>query len=274
MILKKYQARRLRPANDSGYDNSLDNTASQRRGNSSRGDFSAYDVPANDSNPYASQPLNSELFDQGVLVDRRRRGERRDDRRQDFRRNDDHALISTAEREGEFLREQAQKDGYTAGLAEGKAMLEALEQHIADFLQAREKALESASDDIADIALEVVRHILKTEVSCDPDLVVSFVKRAVRDVSRQHKSVTVRLHPADYSLLSERYGDDTPLLANVDVGFIEDDTVDPGSCIVETVAGQIDKRFSTQIEVLETLLKQRLGNLQHDDTSSDNEMGF
>ena len=254
MILKKYQARRLKQSSPNFTDSNFIPRKTPLSGSGNYADLSSYDLPENAV--YENRPLSPELFEAGALVDRRRHGERRDDRRQDFRRNEDHGLLSTAETEGKSIRQQAKEEGYELGLNEGRMIIFELKEQIEAFLSARDEALSSASQEIAGIAINVVKHILKTEVSCDPTLVVSFVKRAIKETGKQHKSISIRVHPGDYNLLNKTFETTSPVMGNVDLDLVEDDAVDPGSCIIETVSGQVDKRFSTQLEVLSRLITQ------------------
>ena len=191
-------------------------------------------------------------------------GERRkalaDDRRQYFRRNEDQVLLSRAELEAESIKEDARQKGIEEGLNQSAEMIVRLNQSIESLLSAREQALVNASNEIADIAIDVVKHILKAEVSCDPDLVDAFVRRSIKQSGHHYKNVLAKVSPEDYPHLSQLFEQKPPVGSGVDFQIIEDKTVDTGSCIIETEAGQIDRRFTTQLEVLRRLIQIRQGH--------------
>lgn len=202
--------------------------------------------------PYAV-PLSPEDFETGKLPDRRRKT-RETDRRQGFRREEDHMLLTRAEEEAIAIKERAELQGFEAGLEKAQAEIEKLADQMTGFLTAREQALATVSDDLAQMAIAIAQSILKTEVACDEDLVLSLVRATIQRAGRGQKSVLIKVHPTDLSRVKEAMKIESGLSASVEVLVLEDPTVDEGSCMVETQAGLVDARFSTQLEVLYKML--------------------
>lgn len=198
--------------------------------------------------PY-TQELTPEDFELGRLPDRRST-----DRRQGFRRTEDHELISRAHEEANAIREQAAQAGFEEGLSQAQMVVDEMGNAIQSFLDAKEQAILSAADDIAAISIEIAERILKTEVSCDEALVMAIVRDTVAKVGREQKSLTIRVHPIDAKLVKEVMHQNSGLSESVEVLVAEDSSVDQGSCMVETQAGLIDARFSTQLALLKQLL--------------------
>lgn len=198
--------------------------------------------------PY-SGPLEPEDFETGKLTDRRR-----NDRRQGFRRIEDQELISRAHEEANAIRENAAKEGFEEGLNQAESLVQELRDTILSLLSAREDAILTAADDIAGMAVEIAERIIKTEVSCDESLVMSIVRNTVAKVGRDQKSILIKVNPVDVKLVKDAMRTDSQLSSAVEVLVVEDDTVDQGSCMVETQAGLIDARFSTQLELLKRML--------------------
>lgn len=190
-----------------------------------------------------------EDFEASRLPDRRR-----NDRRQGFRRIEDQELISRAHEEANAIREAAAKEGFEEGLNQAQDVVNALEEAIQGLLEAREKALLSAADDLAGMAVEIAERIIKTEVACDEELVLHIVRNTVAKVGREQKSIVIKVNPLDVKIVKDAMKADSGLSESVEVLVTEDAAVDPGSCMVETQAGLIDARFSTQLELLKRML--------------------
>lgn len=187
------------------------------------------------------------------LMEERRREDRRDDRRRGYRRIEDKDLISKAYEEAIAIRENSQAQGYQEGLAQARQEIEALQASIAQLMNGREEALLSVANEIGSLAVEVAARVIKTEVSCDETLVMGLVRDTIQKMGRNTKSILLKLHPDDAPHVRKALKDDAIPNLNAEVIIMDDATVDPGSCIVETNSGLIDASFSTQLGILRQL---------------------
>ncbi len=191
---------------------------------------------------------SEEKIEAGEIQERRR-----SDRRRGYRRVEDKNVISKAHDEANAIRENAYQEGFDQGLMEAQGTVEELQGVIQRLLKAREEALSSSADEIASIAVQVAERIIRTEVACDPSLVLGLVKDTIQKAGRNNKTILVKVHPDDIPLVKQGLRDDP--IPNLDAELIvmEEPTVDPGSCIVETNSGLVDATFSTQLHVLRQL---------------------
>ncbi len=209
--------------------------------------------PVSKQQPVVQDPyqdvLAPEDFEAGRIADRRRV-----DRRHGYRRIEDQELISKAHEEANAIREVAAQEGFEEGIKQAQHVLDELNEAIQGLLSAREEALLSASDALASTAVEIAERIMKTEVSCDETLVMHIVRNTIAKVGKEHKSIFIKVNPIDLKVVKEAMKSDSQLSSSVEVLVAEDDSVDHGSCMIETQAGLIDARFSTQVEVLKRML--------------------
>lgn len=208
----------------------------------------------------ASRPIQqfNEAWDELDLPEPRvasGRKERRTDfgRQQDLREQE-ALLISRAQEEANAIKEAAAQEGYEEGLNQAQKEIAALQQAMVTFLNAKEEAYESAASEIGKIAVEIAQAIIKTEVACDETLVLKTVRDTLKRVSRDQKLVEIKVNAIDVKTVKEGLKESSPLSETVEVMVIEDDSIDPGSCMVETKAGMLDARFSTQIEILQRII--------------------
>lgn len=204
--------------------------------------------------PIAPKQHNAiEDFSQPLIRDRKER--RRGDRRRGYRRIDDRNLISRAHEESNGIRERAAKEGFEFGLSQSTEDLKKLDEAIAQFLNAKELALQAVSSDIAQLSIKVAERIIKREVSLDKTVILNVVSQVLNELGKDEKNIIIKTNPADVELVKDNIpkvfpygGSDTRIIV------AGDPDVDWGSCIVETNNGMIDARFSTQLQILKKAL--------------------
>lgn len=202
-----------------------------------------------------SQPAlewTPEAVDAGEVPERRS-GELSKDRRRGWRRVEDKELISKAWEEANAIRENAQREGFEAGLEESRTIVDELQATLQGLLNAREEALASVAGDIAAIAVEVAERVIKTEVACDETLVLALVRDTIQKAGRSSKTILVKVHPDDVQLVKRDLRDEPIANLQAELIVMEDPTIDQGSCMVETNSGMIDASFSTQLQILKQL---------------------
>ncbi len=174
-------------------------------------------------------------------------------------REDAEALLSAARAEVEALREDARHEGFAQGRAEANGevagALSTLHAMAQGLLDQREQFEESAVREATVLAVEVAARILRAEVAVRPERVAGVVRGAIRRAADRSRLVA-RVNPADLAgcrlaapaILEEMGG-----IASFQV--VDDPRIAAGSCVLETVAGDVDATFESQLgRVLEALL--------------------
>jgi flagellar assembly protein FliH len=149
--------------------------------------------------------------------------------------------------------ERGVSDGRTAAQAEMDEMLETMRGLVEMARLERHKIIQAAEPEIVRIAVAVCERILNAHLALEPAAVVEMVRAAIsRVVTRE--TVTVRVNPADLEIMREnREG----LMAMNDIDnmrLIEDQRVDRGGVVIDTDAGTIDAKISTQLREARRLL--------------------
>ena len=170
-------------------------------------------------------------------------------------------LIDDAEKGVHEIEELAKKTGFDQGVADGRAaaqaemdeMLETMRGLIEMARVERHKIVESAEPEIVRLSVSIAERILNGHVAVAPDTVLDMARSAItRLVNRE--TVTVRVNPADIETMR---GHRDRLMAMNDIDnmrVIEDQRVDRGGVIIETDAGTIDAKISTQLREARRLL--------------------
>ncbi|MEB3287812.1 MAG: FliH/SctL family protein [Vampirovibrionales bacterium] len=196
-------------------------------------------------------PWTVENYQAGLVSERRQQSNL--ERRRGYRRVEEKELISKAVEEANAIREKAREEGLAQGIASSGAVLFNLKDAIDKLLNAREEALEAAADEIGALAVEIAERIIRTEVMCDSSLVVTLVRDTVQKTGRQSKTVLIKVHPDDVTTVKQALKEEPIEQLRAELIVMEDNTVDQGSCIVETNSGLVDASFSTQLGILKQL---------------------
>lgn len=184
---------------------------------------------------------------------------RRGDRRRGYRRIDDRNLISRAEEEAKMIKEDSAKEGFTQGLREAREQVRELRLALDELLQAKENSYDLIKDDLVDLSMKIAEKIVRKEVTANKTIVLSIIADVIKELGKEEKQVTVKVHPDDEPYAQAQIPNMFPSSKTEATIVIEvDEVVELGSCIVETKNGVIDARFSTQLKILQNAFNEQL----------------
>jgi flagellar assembly protein FliH len=160
------------------------------------------------------------------------------------------------EAERKDAEERGRAAGRETGFAEGKAEVERLIQRTRTVLERaqdkRAEILAETEQEIIDLVLLISRKVIKVISENQRNVVISNVVQALRKV-KGRGNIIVRVNMIDLKLTTEHMKDFTQLVeGSKTLQIVEDSTVDPGGCVIETDFGEIDARIASQLGELET----------------------
>ena len=105
----------------------------------------------------------------------------------------------------------------------------------------------------------MTKKLIKKQVELDNTVVLSIIAELVKEIGRDEKHIMIKVHPDEEAFVADNLPKLFPRLQTEAKILTEaDDSVELGSCIVQTKNGLIDARFSTQISILENAFKEQL----------------
>ncbi|MDX1801770.1 MAG: flagellar assembly protein FliH, partial [Marinobacter sp.] len=160
-------------------------------------------------------------------------------------------------------REQGHKEGYETGHAEGTAAgretslenarqeidaglerLEAVMGELLDPIRRHEDELETA---LLNLTTVLARAVVFRELATDSSHIQAVVREAVASLPSTRENVTIRVNPVDADWVREVAG-----RFESETGVVEDETILPGGCKVETRHSLVDftaeKRFQKAVQ--------------------------
>ncbi|MDR2747201.1 MAG: flagellar assembly protein FliH [Treponema sp.] len=150
--------------------------------------------------------------------------------------------------------EAGRKAGEEEGYAQGKAEVERLVQRTQTVLERaqdkRGEILAETEQEIVDLVLLLTRKVVKAITESQRNVILQNVVQALRKV-KARGNVIIRVNIADLKLTTEHIKDFIQMMEGTGIQVVEDSTVGPGGCIIETDFGEIDARISSQLAELE-----------------------
>ncbi|HEY8585905.1 MAG TPA: FliH/SctL family protein [Rhodanobacter sp.] len=150
------------------------------------------------------------------------------------------------------LEEQARREGYAAGHAEGLAAGQTqVQQRMSELgmlFDAAARPLqtldEQTGQELTRLAMIVARRVIADELRKSPELVIKAVREAAAALPGATRELRVHLHPEDVSLLQESAAADRhwQLLA--------DPTLSRGDCCLESERSRLDARVETRLAMI------------------------
>ncbi len=170
-------------------------------------------------------------------------------------------LIDDAQRRVVDIEAKARQSGFDRGVGEGRAAVQAEMDDMLATMRGliemarieRHKIVQSAEPEIVRLCVAIAERILNAHLAMTPSAVLDMVRSAItRLVNRE--TVTVRVNPSDIETMRE-HREQLMSMNDIDnLRVIEDQRVDRGGVLIETDAGTIDAKISTQLREVRRLL--------------------
>lgn len=182
--------------------------------------------------------------------------------------------------EVEAIRQDAYNEGFSAGERDGfhagqlraqqeaeaalQPRLQALEQlmqHLFEPIAGQDQAIEHM---LLDLVRMVSREVIQRELQTDSSQISQVLRSALRLLPMEDGQVRIHVNPQDFAELKnlrERHEENWRIL--------EDDSLLPGGCRIETLNSQIDASVETRIQTLMQQLLEQQRHLQSEPPAAD-----
>ena len=197
-----------------------------------------------------------DLFDLDNIEFSQRQERRRGDRRRGYRRIDDRNLISRAQEEAGTIRDNAAKEGYKEGLEKAKIDIEKLSSSLNEFMYSKNELFEYIAPDILEISIDIARKIVKKEILQDPQIILDSILDVLKTISKDEPKISLKVNPEQLNIVRENISQIVESIGlDAKINIFADDTIELGSCVIQTSNGIIDATINTQIEIIKEAFK-------------------
>ena len=158
------------------------------------------------------------------------------------------AEVEKAYKEGIAKAESEASEIIEKAKLERESILEEVSELKENAIREYKEELKKSEKNIIDLAFDMVEKIINYEVNRSDEYVLGIVKDALDRVINK-KDVVLKLSTSDYYtiLSNKKY-----LVANVkgfgEIDIVQDESMEPGSCIVDTPLGVIDSGIQVRMD--------------------------
>lgn len=155
----------------------------------------------------------------------------------------------------EDIREEARRQAFDKGYAEGKdeaatrakMVLDGLEQILKEALNKKDDIIRKSEQQVVQVALAIAKKLIRCEVSINPDIILNSVKEAISKIVDKD-TLNIYMNLKDLGNFTQKKDE---ILKSLPVGskvkIIEDNNIEPGGCVIATNMGNIDATISSQM---------------------------
>jgi flagellar assembly protein FliH len=169
----------------------------------------------------------------------------------------------------EKIHQQAQRDGYQAGLKEGRQRADSQAQRLAALATAFSSGTAELDQQLAqqvlDVALDVARQMLRGALEVRPELILPVIREAIRSLPVLGEERRLCLHPQDAALVRELAGESLKIAGwtIVDDTAVDDTAIARGGCVVATSHGEVDATLDARWQRIVATLGREVGWLEN-----------
>ncbi|TXJ45182.1 flagellar assembly protein FliH [Brachyspira pilosicoli] len=170
--------------------------------------------------------------------------------------------------ESESIKDAAYKEGYAKGYDEGfeksfadgnndlTKLNEKLKKILAETINKRNEIIDTAEAQLIEVAILIAKRVVKMLTEKDKGIVIRNIQEALRRIKGRTK-ITIRVNIDDLEISARHKDEFYQMLDKIEgVTVLEDPNVDVGGCMIETDFGDIDARINTQLNEIETAIKE------------------
>jgi flagellar assembly protein FliH len=164
--------------------------------------------------------------------------------------------------------EQGRLDGWEQGKAEADRIIDRLHLIVAKAIDRRNEILTESESQLVGLVLNIAKKVVKVLTENQRNVVINNVLQALRKL-KSKTDVVIRVNIIDLKATTDHVKEIVARIERVgNVSVLEDASVDPGGCIIETDFGEIDARIASQLQEIEdkilevTPIKQRAKEME------------
>ncbi|MFN4245584.1 MAG: flagellar assembly protein FliH [Brevinematia bacterium] len=172
-------------------------------------------------------------------------------------------IINEARIEAEKIKKEAYEKGFKQGLEEGfnqgkeeiKILSNRLREMTSYIADRRMEIINKSEREVVEMALEIVKKILKEIRENEKDIVVRQIKYALSKLAGKTNFI-IRVNPSDINVTVNHKEEFLKIIEEGgNIKFIEDPFVEEGGCIIETDTTTIDAQITSQLMEIEEKIK-------------------
>jgi flagellar assembly protein FliH len=159
--------------------------------------------------------------------------------------------------EQEFY-EKGLSDGIRKGRdlekGESRKTLQAMSVIVKEMSGLKKSTLESMEEEIVQLSLAIAEKVIHLEVATNREVIRGVLREAIKNIG-DRENMKIRVHPQDFRFMMEIKNDFLQSFDGIrNVIFAEDESIQRGGAIIETVCGEVDARLDQQFHEIKAAM--------------------
>lgn len=164
-------------------------------------------------------------------------------------------IVQSARLEAKKIKEKTYNDTLQKANDEAELIKAKARELLKELFEVKRSALTQAHNEIISIALDMAEKILRYQASIDSTVLKTQIIESIKKATSEGERIKVSVNPSDLKTLEENLSDIEKLFpSGMEIVALSNDSINPGSCIIETKSGQLDASFSAQLAALKDLV--------------------
>jgi flagellar assembly protein FliH len=160
----------------------------------------------------------------------------------------------------------AERMGYEKGLSEGirkgrdlekietLQTLQAMSVIVKEMSSLKKRTLENLEAQIVELSLAIAQKVIHVEATTNREVVRGVLKEAIKNIS-DRENMKIRVHPEDFHFMIEIKNDFLQSFDGIrNMTFVDDESIQRGGAIIETICGEVDARLDQQYNEIKTAI--------------------
>jgi flagellar assembly protein FliH len=144
--------------------------------------------------------------------------------------------------------------GLSDGIRKGKDLeksetrqtLQTMSVIVKEMSALKKNTLDGMEEEIVQLSLAVAEKVIHLEATTNREVIRGVLKEAIKSIG-DRENMKIRLHPQDFHFMMEIKNDFLQSFDGIrNVTFEEDESIQRGGAIIETVCGEVDARLDQQ----------------------------
>ena len=144
--------------------------------------------------------------------------------------------------------------GLSDGIRQGRKLeknetlqtLQAMSVIVKEMSALKKSTIENMEGEIVQLSLAVAEKVIHLEAKTNREVIRSVLKEAIKNIG-DRENMKIRVHPQDFHFMIEIKNDFLQSFDGIrNMTFAEDESIQRGGAIIETVCGEVDARLDQQ----------------------------
>jgi flagellar assembly protein FliH len=152
--------------------------------------------------------------------------------------------------------------GFSDGLRRGRELeknealqtLQTMSMIIKEASTLKKSMLDNLEEEIIQLSLAIAAKVIHVEATTNREVIRGVLKEAIKSID-DRENMKVRIHPRDFHYMVEIKNDFLQSFDGIrNLIFVEDESIQQGGAIIETVCGEVDARLDQQCHEIEAAM--------------------